>query len=56
LGIEKRYQGKLLKIKVLNPNGKQSGWTKFTLNGAALKDNYIENSALQAENKIVLEL
>ncbi|MDR2446994.1 MAG: N,N'-diacetylchitobiose phosphorylase [Treponema sp.] len=54
--IEKRRQGKLLKIKVLNPNGKQSGWTKLTLNGAALKDNYIENAALQPENEIVLEM
>ncbi|MDR0374298.1 MAG: N,N'-diacetylchitobiose phosphorylase [Treponema sp.] len=54
--IEKRWQGKLLKITVLNPNGKQSGWTKLTLNGVALTDNYIENAALQAENKIALEM
>jgi cellobiose phosphorylase len=54
--IEKRYQGKTLKIKVLNPHGKQSGWTKITLNGAALRDNYIENSALKPENEIVLEM
>jgi cellobiose phosphorylase len=54
--IEKRYQGKLLKIRVLNPNGKQSGWTRFTLNGTPLKDNYIENGDLQLENEITLEM
>jgi cellobiose phosphorylase len=54
--IEKRCQGKLLKITVNNPRGKQSGWTKLTLNGAALADNYIPYSGLKAENEAVLEM
>ena len=54
--IEKRYQGKLLKITVKNPYGKQSGWTKITLNGAALSENYIKDSDLKEENTIVMEM
>jgi cellobiose phosphorylase len=54
--IEKRYQGKLLKITVKNPYGKQFGWTKITLNGAALSENYIKDSDLKEENSIVMEM
>jgi cellobiose phosphorylase len=54
--IEKRYQGKLLKITVNNPHGKQSGWTKITLNGVTLPENYIKDRDLKEENVIVLEM
>lgn len=54
--IEKRWQGKTLKITVKNPRAKQSGWTKITLNGAELSENYIRNRDLKDENVIILEI
>ncbi len=55
--MEKRYQGKLLKITVLNPEGKEGcagGVSKMTLNGAELKDNYVADADLRDVNDIVL--
>jgi cellobiose phosphorylase len=52
--VEKTYQGKLLHIKVQNPDGHQSGFTKLTLNGRELADNYIPNASLAPENDITL--
>ena len=43
-------------ITVKNPNGKQSGVTKLTLNGEVLDGNYIEASKLADNNEVVVEL
>jgi cellobiose phosphorylase len=54
--LKKRYQGKTLNISVLNPSGKQSGFSRVTLNGVVLPGNYIGNALLQPENEIVVEM
>lgn len=52
--IEKIFRGKKLKIKVLNPDGAQSGYKEFYLNGERLQDNYLAESALKDANEVVL--
>ena len=52
--MNKDFRGKKLRIRVENPNGRESGFTSMTLNGEALPDNYIPASLLEAENDIVL--
>ena len=52
--IEKTFRGKKLKITVENPNGKESGWSEFYVNGEKLNDNYIEESKLTAVTEIKL--
>jgi cellobiose phosphorylase len=54
--MEKSFRGKKLNIKVNNPDGKESGCKKLTVNGTAMDGNYIPSSALKAENEIVLEM
>lgn len=52
--MQKRFRGKLLRICVENPNGKQSGAASLTLNGESLTGQYIPADRLQAENDICL--
>jgi cellobiose phosphorylase len=54
--IKKRYQGKLLKIVVENPRGKQTGCTRISLNGTVLPDSYIKDCDLEEKNVIILEM
>ena len=52
--IEKVFRGKKLSIKVLNPNGHESGYESLTLNGEKLESNYIPADKLEDTNDIVL--
>lgn len=54
--MEKDFRGTKLHITVKNPNGKESGVTRVTLNGTVLADNYLKASELLAENDVVVEL
>ena len=54
--IEKDFRGKKLRIRVENPDHRESGCRSLTLNGRLLPDNYIPADALQAENDILLIL
>lgn len=54
--IDKTFRGKHLHITVDNPNGHESGCTKFMLNGRKLDDNYIPVDLLNDENEITLIL
>ena len=54
--MDKDFRGKHMHIVVKNPNGKQSGVTKLTLNGEVLESNYIDASKLSDNNEIVVEL
>jgi cellobiose phosphorylase len=54
--IEKKFRGSSLTIKVQNPDGRESGCRKLTVNGAAVEGGYIPASMLRAENEIVLEM
>ncbi|MBR0496288.1 MAG: N,N'-diacetylchitobiose phosphorylase [Treponema sp.] len=52
--IEKTFRGKKLKITVENPNGKESGFSEFYVNGEKLSDNYIPESKLTAVTEVRL--
>jgi cellobiose phosphorylase len=54
--IEKTFRGVKLRIQVQNPDGRESGCRKLTVNGTAVEGGYIPASILQAENEIVLEM
>ena len=43
-------------LKVLNPNGAESGFKSLTVNGKALEDNYIPADILQDENEVILQM
>ena len=51
--IEKNFRGKKLNIKVLNPDGHESGCTSMIVNGKAYDGNYIPAADLQDVNEIV---
>ena len=54
--MKKVFRGKMLNISVKNPDGKQSGCRKLTLNGKLLDGDYISAIALQAENEVIVEM
>lgn len=54
--ISKDFRGKHLSITVLNPEGKQSGFTSMTVNGKEYDAPYIKAEDLDAENEIILTL
>lgn len=54
--IEKDFRGKKLHIIVKNPDGKESGVRKITLNGKVIEGDYIEAGLLEAENEVIVEL
>ena len=56
LEIRKRFRGKLLKIRVLNPDGKESGCSSLTVNGLPAEGNYIPDTMLNDVNEIILTL
>lgn len=53
---DKNFRGKHLHILVENPDGKESGYTRVTLNGEELSDNYIPADLLRDENEIKISL
>ncbi|MCL2320937.1 MAG: N,N'-diacetylchitobiose phosphorylase [Oscillospiraceae bacterium] len=55
LKIEKCWRGKLLRIKIENPDGKESGFDDLTLNGKAIEGNYILEDILEKENDIIVK-
>ena len=54
--IDKNFRDRHLHIIVENPNGKESGCSRFVLNGEELTDNYIPENLLQKSNEIILTL
>ncbi len=54
--IDKDFRGKKLHITVKNPNGKESGVSKLTLNGTALEADYIQADLLKDTNDIIVEM
>ena len=50
--IEKTFRGKGLKITVENPNGKESGFSEFYVNGEKLSDNYIPEEKLTSVTEV----
>jgi len=54
--MEKVFRGSKLNIKINNPDGRQSGCKKLTVNGEAMDGNYIPASILKAVNEVVLEM
>lgn len=52
--IDKNFRGKKLNIKVQNPNGAESGYKEFYLNGEKLDKNYIPESMMKDVNEVVL--
>ncbi len=54
--MEKSFRGKKLVISVSNPNGKESGFSEFYVNGEQLDDNYVPEDKLTdvTEVKVVL--
>jgi hypothetical protein len=54
--MEKVFRGKKINIKVNNPEGRESGCKKLTVNGTAVEGNYIPASILKAENDVILEM
>ena len=54
--ISKDFRGKHLSIKVLNPNGAESGYKSLTVNGKVMEDNYIPADILEDENEVVLQM
>jgi cellobiose phosphorylase len=52
--IEKTFRGKKLNIKVKNPNGAESGYKEFYVNGVKLEKNYLPESRMKDVNEIVL--
>jgi cellobiose phosphorylase len=54
--LEKPFRGKKLRIKVQNPQGREGGCRKLSVNGTVVEGNYIPASMLKAENELVLEM
>ena len=54
--ITKLFRGHQLRIRIENPDHKESGYTSCVLNGKPLEDNYIKETALAEENEILLVL
>jgi cellobiose phosphorylase len=54
--MEKVFRSSKLNIKVNNPDGKESGCKKLTVNGETMEGCYIPASILKAENEIILDM
>lgn len=54
--IHKVFRGKTLEITVKNPNGKESGYDKLTVNGETMEGNYIPADILKDTNEVVLTM
>lgn len=56
LEIWKEFRGKKLHIVVENPNGKESGCQRLTVNGRQVPGNYVPEEVLGPETEITLTL
>ena len=56
LEIHREFRGKQLHICIDNPEHRESGFTRLSLNGRLLSDNYIPASDLKEENEVLLTL
>ena len=54
--MDKSFRGKMLHIKVRNPNHQQSGVKQITVNGKPHKPGLIQASELLEENEIIITL
>lgn len=54
--MDKDFRGSHLHITVKNPNGKESGVSKITVNNVVMESNYIPADILEKENEVVVEL
>lgn len=52
--MEKSFRGKKLHITVKNPDGKESGFKEFYINGKKADQPYVPESELLEENEIEL--
>ncbi len=52
--IEKNFRGKKLNIQVQNPDGAESGYKEFYVNGVKLEKNYVPETILKENNDILL--
>ena len=52
--IEKSFRGKKLNIKVQNPNGAESGFKEFYVNGVKQEKNYLPRVLMKDVNDILL--
>ena len=56
LEIEKDFRGKHLHLLIENPEGKECGCKKLTLNGKELEGNYVPAALLEEKNEIRMVL
>jgi cellobiose phosphorylase len=54
--VEKMFRGAKLRITVKNPEGREGGCRKLTVNGKAAEGGYIPASMLSGENERVVEM
>jgi cellobiose phosphorylase len=52
----RRFRGKTLNIKVVNPNAVQKGVKKMILNGQSIEGNLIPVSKMKKENEVLVEM
>ena len=52
----KDFRGKKLHIRVENPDGRESGCVRLTVNGEELSGNYVPAKALTETTEIVLTM
>ena len=56
LEIRKKFRGKVLNIRISNPDGKESGCKALTVNGTPAEGNYIPETMLTDVNEISLTM
>ena len=54
VAIEKTFRGKKLNITIQNPNGAESGFKEFYVNGERYDDNYLPESKMKDVNDVLL--
>jgi len=54
--MKKVFRGKTLNVSVKNPNGKEGGCSKLTLNGTEMPGGYIPADALKDVNEVIVEM
>lgn len=54
--FRKVFRGKILNVKVSNPNGSEHGVKAVTVNGAKINGMLIKDSILKSDNEILIEM
>jgi len=54
--VQRRFRGRLLRVRVENPDGVQKGVRRVELNGEVLKGNLIPVERMKAENDVVVRM